>query len=94
MAVEEAVDEVQIAGPATVSANGELTRQMRLGAGREGRDLLVPDVDPLDFALSPQGVGEAIETIADNAVNPLDARGNKGLRELISYSCHVVSPSA
>ena len=71
-----------------------IPNKSRPGASREGGDLLVPDVDPLDFALSPQGVGEAIETIADNAVNPLDARGRKGLRELISYSCHVVSPSA
>jgi hypothetical protein len=85
MAVEQAVDEVQIAGPAAASTNGEVTRQMRLGTSREGRDLLVPDVDPLDLALSSQSVGEAVEAIADNAIDPLDARCSEGLRKLISY---------
>jgi len=60
VAVEQAVDEVQIAGAATASADGEFARQMRLGASRKGSDLLVPDVDPLDLALSSQSVGEGI----------------------------------
>ena len=84
VAVEQAVDEVQIAGPATASANGELARQMRLGASREGGDLLVPDMDPLDFALSSQGVGKAVEAIADNAIDPFDACYGEGLHKLIS----------
>ena len=85
VAVEEAVDEVQVARAATASANGEFARQMRLGASRKGSDLLVSDVDLLDLALSSQSVGETIEAIADNAVDPLDARGCQGLRELIGY---------
>jgi hypothetical protein len=85
MAVEQAVDEVQIAGPAAAGTNGELTSQMRLGTSREGRDLLVPEVDPLDLALSPQRVGEAVEAIADNAIDPLDPSRSQGLHELISY---------
>ena len=65
---------------------------MRLGTSCEGRDLLVPDVDPLDLALSPQRVGEAVEAIADNAIDPLDASRSQGLHELISYrSCHIDS---
>ncbi len=51
MAIEQAVDEMQIARPAAAGADGELAGQMRLGAGREGGDLLVADVDPLDLAL-------------------------------------------
>jgi len=85
MAIEQAIDEVQIAGPAAAGTNGELTRQMRLGTGREGRDLLVPNVDPLDLALSPQSVGEAVEAIADNAIDPLDASRGQRLDELISH---------
>ena len=42
--VEQTVDEVQIARPAAAGADRELTRQMRLGAGRERGDLLVPDI--------------------------------------------------
>ena len=58
---------------------------MRLGTGCEGRDLLVPDMDPLDLALSPQRVSEAVEAIANNAINPLDASRGQRLDELISY---------
>jgi len=43
VAVEQAVDEVEVAGTAAAGADGELTRQMRLGACCESRDLLVPD---------------------------------------------------
>src|ERR1700693_3125094 len=93
MAVEQPVDEVQIAGPAAASTNGEFTGQVRFGAGREGCDLLVPDVNPLDLALSSQRVGEAVEAIADNAIDPLDARCSQGLCELIGYCFrHLSSP--
>ena len=51
VAIEEAVDEVQIARAAAAGADGELARQMRLGARRERGDLLVPDMNPLDLAL-------------------------------------------
>ena len=48
VAIEQAVDEMEVAGTAAAGADGELTRQMRLGTRRESRDLLVPDMDPLD----------------------------------------------
>ena len=93
VAVEQAVDEVQVARPATASANGEVTRKMRLGAGREGGNLLVPDMDPIDLSLSAQGIGEAVEAIADNAVDPPHPRRYEDLRELISYPlCHLEFP--
>ena len=63
----------QIAWTAAAGTNGKLTRQMRLGTSREGRDLLVPNMHPLDLVLSPQRVGEAVEAIADNAIDPLDS---------------------
>ena len=93
MAVEKAVNEVQIARPAAASTNGQLARQMRLGTSRKGGDLFVPDVDPLDLALASQSVGEAVEAIADNAIDPLDAHRGQGLRELIGYCFwHLCSP--
>src|ERR1700731_4535554 len=95
MAVEQTVDEVQIAGPAAAGTNGEFTGQVRFGAGRESCNLLVPDVNPLDLALPPQRVGEAVEAIADNAIDPLDARCSQGLGELVGDClCHLPSPSA
>jgi hypothetical protein len=42
---------------------------MRLGAGREGGDLFMADVNPLDLALSSQRVGTPIEAVADDAVD-------------------------
>jgi hypothetical protein len=85
MAIEQTIDEVQIAGPTTAGTSGELTRQMRLGTSREGRDLLVADVDPLDLALSPKRVGETVEAIADNPIDPLDASRSQSLHKLIGY---------
>src|SRR5262249_37960882 len=63
---------------------------MRLGARREGRHFFVADVEPLDLALAANGIGDAVEAVADNAVNALDPRCSKDFRELISNSiCHV-----
>ena len=55
MAIEQAVDEVQIARAATAGADRELAGQMRLGARGEGRHFLVADVNPLDLRLAANG---------------------------------------
>jgi len=73
VAVEQAVYQVQIARATASGANGELTRQMRFRPRRKGRHLLVPDMHPLDLALAANGIGDAVEAVADNAVDPLDA---------------------
>ena len=83
MAIEQAVDEVQIAGSAAPRADGELAGQMRLGAGREGGDFFVPDVDPFDLALAADRVGQTVQAVADDAVDALDAGGREGFGELI-----------
>jgi hypothetical protein len=51
MTIEQAVDEMQIAWSAAAGTDGKLSGQMRLGAGCEGGDLLVPDMHPFDLAL-------------------------------------------
>ena len=73
MAVEQAVDQVQVARTTAAGAHGQLAGQMRLGARREGRALLMAHVDPLDRLLSPQRIGEAVQGVADNAVDALNA---------------------
>ena len=85
MAVEESVDQVQVTWPATAGANREFARQMRLGARGESGDLLVSDVHPFDLALAADRIGQTIQAIADNAVDPLDAGRREDLRELIGY---------
>jgi hypothetical protein len=43
----------------------------------ERGDLFVPDMDPLDLSLTADGIGQSVQTVADDAINALDARGNK-----------------
>ena len=40
---------------------------MRLGACREGGDLLVADVNPFDLSFAADRIGDAVETVADDA---------------------------
>ena len=93
--VEQTVDEVQVARPAAARADRELAGQVRLGAGRERGDLLVPDVHPLDLPLPADGVGQTVQAVADDTVDALDTCSGEGFRELVSHGlCHGVSPRA
>jgi hypothetical protein len=83
---------MQIPGTATARADGKCTGEMRLGTCREGRDLLMPDMNPFDLALATKRVGQPIQAIAHNAINPLDASRDKYVRKLVGYgSCHYSS---
>jgi hypothetical protein len=64
---------------------------MRLGAGREGGDLLMPYMHPLDLALAPQSIGQPVEAVSDDAVDPFDARRGKRFGELIGNGLHDLS---
>ncbi len=78
MTVEQAVDEVEVAGAAASGADGELAGEVRLGASGEGGGLLVAGVDPVDPAVGAERVGDAVEAVADHPVDPLhpDPRQN------------------
>jgi hypothetical protein len=89
MTIEQSIDEVQIAGSAAACADGEFSRQMRLGAGRECGDLLMAYVEPLDLAVAAHGIGQSIEAVADDAIDALDTRGSQRFHELVSNDlCH------
>src|SRR5262249_39111855 len=60
VAVEQAVDEMQVARTAAAGADRELTREMGLATGGKRGDLLVPDVNPFDLALAAQRVGQSV----------------------------------
>src|SRR4029077_4895770 len=78
-----------IARSAAAGTDGELAGQMRLRTRGERGDLLVADMHPLDLALAPDQVGQPIQAVADNAVDPLDPRCGEGFGELISNGfCH------
>ena len=83
MAVEQAVDQVQVAGPAAAGADGELAGHLRLGAGGERGHLLVAHMHPADPGRS-QSLGEAVERIPHDAPDPFDAGGLERLCQLIS----------
>src|SRR5207245_6546234 len=74
MAIEQAVDEMQIARPTAPGADGEFAGQMRFRAGSEGGDLLVSDVDPFDLSLAANGIGEAVQAVTDDSVDAPDPR--------------------
>ena len=86
MTIEQAIDQVQIAMPAAPGTDGELTGQMRLGACRESGDFFVLNMCPLNLAVAADGIGNAVEAVADNAIDTLHTRCGQGFRELISYS--------
>src|SRR5215475_5660616 len=95
VAVEQAVDEMEIARPAAAGADRELTREMGLSTGRKGCDFLVPDMNPFDLALTAQRVGQPVETVTDDAVNAFDSCGGENLGELVCDPlCHRSFPSS
>src|SRR5712672_1991228 len=55
--------------------------------------LLVADVDTLDLALTPQRIGQPVEAVADDAVDPPGAGWRKGFGELIGDGLHDLPPS-
>ena len=91
MAVEEAVDEMQVAGTAACGADGERAGKMRVGAGGECGDFFVAHVDPLQGAVSAQRVGKAVERRerAFGGVAELDCDSQRGRRRIDIPNCHV-----
>src|SRR4051812_39431868 len=92
MAVEEPVDEVQVAGSTAPGADRQAPGQLRLGARRERRDLLVADMDPCDFALPADCVRQAVQAVADDPVDPLDACRRERCGELVCNCPHLSAP--
>src|SRR5258708_18430279 len=90
MAVEQAVDEMQVPRPAAAGTYGEFAGQMRFRASREGRHLLMAHMHPLDLRLTTNGIGQAVETVANNAINSFDACCRESLSKLVCNTAHVI----
>jgi hypothetical protein len=56
-----------------------------VSARGEGSDLLVTDMQPFDAPRAAQGVGEAVQTVADDAIDALNASGGENLDHLVGY---------
>src|SRR6202035_606350 len=86
VAVEQTIDQVQVARTATSGADRETARDMRIRAGRERGDFLVPDMQPLNAAMAAQCIGEAIEAVAYDSIDTLDTGGGEGFDHLVCNS--------
>src|SRR6267154_2649745 len=93
VAVVEAVDQVQVARATGTSTDSERAGEVGLGPGCEGRRLLMTNMYPLDLALAAKCIGQPVQAIADDAVNPLDAGGFKSFGKLICNGLHNLAPS-
>jgi len=82
MAIEQTVDQMQIARSATARAHGEAPGRSRVRAGREGGRFLVTRVHPADRANLVEAVGQPIQTVAGHAPNPLDACRGETARKI------------
>src|ERR1700684_1280631 len=83
VAIKEAIDEMQIARSAAAGADREITREMRLRTCCKSRDLLVPNMNPVDLSLATKRVCQTIEAIPDDAIDALDAGRCEHFRKLI-----------
>jgi hypothetical protein len=86
--VIEAVDKVEISGAAAPCAYGEIAGQLGFGAGREGSCFFMADVHPLHLLVVMNGIHDAIQGIAYDAINPADARVYQCLYQMFSDGCH------
>src|SRR6266849_2954818 len=93
VAVVEAVDQVQVARATGTSTDSERAGEVGVGPGCESRRLLVTNMHPLDLALAAKCIGQPVQAISNDAVNPLDAGGFKGFGELICDGLHNLAPS-
>ncbi len=92
MAIIKTVDQMQIAWAATPRAYRQSSRQMCFRAGREGGCLFVAHVNLLNLALPSNRVGNSVEGIAGNPVEPFHAGRRKSLHKQIGhcFCCHCI----
>jgi hypothetical protein len=84
MTIEKTINQMQIAGATAAGTDGKLTGQMRFRACGESGGFLMPGMNPVDVAASAQRFGNAIEAIADNAIDAANADRVEHLRDNVS----------
>jgi hypothetical protein len=72
--VVESVNQVQISGTAAPGANRQPSGEMRIRARGEGRRFFMPQMNPIQLFGCSNRVGNAIERVAGDTVNPPDPR--------------------
>ncbi len=73
LGVEQAVDQMQVAGPAAARADRQLPGERGVGGRREAGGLLVTHMLPRHFGRAPDGVGEPVEAVPRQPVDAANA---------------------
>jgi hypothetical protein len=74
LAIVQAIDQMQVSGPAASGAHSQFASEMRLCACRERGGLLIACSNPLDLLASANRVRDAIERVAWDSINSLNVR--------------------
>jgi hypothetical protein len=83
MAVEQAVDQVQIARTAASRANRKRFGDSGLGTGREGCHFLMTNMHPVNFSKPSWAIVEPVQAISGYAPNPFNAGVGERLSQKI-----------
>jgi hypothetical protein len=70
---------VQVARTAAAGADGKLAGEMRFCSRGEGCRLLVPHMDPSKLIPPPDGIGDPVERVSRDPVDPRDLPADEGI---------------
>jgi len=81
VAIVQPVDQVQVARAAAAGADGELAGEVRFCSRGEGCRLLVPHGDPSKPVLSPDGIGDSVERVSRDPIDPRHFSADEGVHQ-------------
>src|SRR5215471_3261424 len=81
--VIQPVDQMEISGTTTSSADGQSSCQMRFRAGGKRRRLFMPHMNPSNSPLSANRVGDSVERVTCDSVNSLDSRSGESVHNQV-----------
>jgi hypothetical protein len=93
VAVEQAVDQMQVARPARACTHGQFSCELRFGTGGEGSDLLMTGRHPFDGFHLVQAVAEPVQGIAGHAPDTFYASLFERFRYICSHGLFHGCPS-
>src|SRR5258707_4217257 len=96
LAVEQAVDQMKVAGTAAAGAHRKAAGKMSFSSRCKCSGLFMTHVDPFDRLSSPQRVGKAIERVANHSVDTLHARFFESFDQILgcNFAHQLFSPIA
>src|SRR6478672_6849590 len=86
LAVEQAVDQMKVAGTAAPGTYRKALGKMSFSSRCKCSGLFMTHVNPVDRLSSPQRVGKAIERVANHSVDTLHARFFESFNQILGCS--------